>query len=377
MKVMKFGGSCLKNREYLLRAVEIIKSQKESVVIVVSAFNGITNKLLDGINLSICDEKNIPDFIAILKSRHRFFFDPIIQEKSIHSRIKAMVDALIQKIEKLLYGISYTQEVTESVKSLVLSYGERMSAVILAGILQSAGKDAVALFAEKIGMVTDDVFENATALLTETRDNFKNSLLPIIKKGCIPVITGYFGITRSGKISIFGRNGSDYSAAVISYAVEAKYLELWKDVDGFMSADPLIIRHARPIDCLSYNEAAELSYFGARIMHPRTTEPLLKMGIKVYIRNIQHPGKIGTVIFPDGYEKDDIIKSVTCNKQIAILRVFGTGVGRTIEVYRSSLQRLALCENIAPSVGDFGSHLLEGFDMEVDRPGTQNAPTGQ
>ncbi|MCK4943879.1 MAG: aspartate kinase, partial [Candidatus Aminicenantes bacterium] len=125
----------------------------------------------------------------------------------------------------------------------------------------------------------------------------------------------------------FGRNGSDYSAAVIANAVNAKALELWKDVDGFMSADPGLVRESVKIDCLSYKEAAELSYFGAKLIHPRTMEPVSKKKIPIYIRNLFRPDDRGTVIDSGSYEKSSVLKSVTANRQIAVLRIQGAGVG--------------------------------------------------
>ncbi|MHA2320609.1 MAG: aspartate kinase, partial [Candidatus Thorarchaeota archaeon] len=133
--------------------------------------------------------------------------------------------------------------------------------------------------------------------------------------------------TDEGKTSSFGRNGSDYSAAVVAHALNAESVHIWKDVDGFMSADPRIVQDSIRIDTLSYLEAAELSYFGARILHPRTVEPLAGTNVKIFIRNLHSPENSMTIIQPEGHEKGDVIKSVTANDDIAVLRIHGAGVG--------------------------------------------------
>jgi len=166
---------------------------------------------------------------------------------------------------------------TDFIKANVLSYGERFSAIILSQILIQNNKKAIAIESEKLGLITDDSFENATANLIETKFNFEKHLIPLLNKGFTSIITGYYGCTKEGKITTFGRNGSDYSAAVIAYVISSPILEIWKDVDGFMSADPKVVKN--------YYEAAELSYFGARILHPRTFEPLSGLKTKVIIKN--------------------------------------------------------------------------------------------
>lgn len=327
MKVMKFGGGCLRNPEYALKVIGIIGSQEKGVAVVVSAIYGITDLLIKGIGDAVSGDEHIYGCIESISRQHRHYVDRLIPGRSLQKKIDMRVAAKIQQIRKLLLGVAYTGEATESVRCHILSYGERLAADILAGILNSNRIKAVSLTAEQIGMITDDRVTDAIVMLKETRDNFKYSLVPLIERGVIPVVTGFFGQTREGKISTFGRNGSDYSAAVLAYGLQAKSLELWKDVDGFMSADPRIIRDSRRIDRMSYKEAAELSYFGARVMHPRTVEPLMESGIGIKILNLHNPADPGTIILSRGVETDRIIKGVTCNRHIARLKIYGPGVG--------------------------------------------------
>ena len=327
MKVMKFGGACLKNYENFLQVAEIIASEKARPFVVVSAVYGITNVLLESVHNAQQSEKNISRAIWNIKDKHWAIVKKTIKYGDARQEIFKKMETMIKKVERLLFGISYTGEITPPVRSHILSYGERLSALILSAVLSSKGMESKPMEGDKIGMVTDGNLENATVILNEFRKNFRPAVESVLKNKIIPVITGFFGCTPEGKISTFGRNGSDYSAAAIAFAIHASELEIWKDVDGFMSADPKLVKNAHKIERLSYYEAAELSYFGAKILHPRTLEPLLGMDISIRIKNLFDPESPGTEILPEGYEKEDIIKSVTYNREIAMIRIHGPGVG--------------------------------------------------
>lgn len=327
MKVMKFGGGCLKNGEHFLKVAEIIKTENDDLGVVVSAVSGITDLLEKGIQMAIESEKKVVKVIKTIRARHKEIASDSIQNEDIRQRSMEDIELRLKKLERLLYGVTYTGEMTTSIKAHIMSYGERLSAILLSGILKSQDRNAIALEADKIGLITDESFENATALLPEVKDNLVLTVLPLINKGKVPVITGYFGCTHEGKVTTFGRNGSDYSAAVVAYGIGATLIEIWKEVDGFMSADPKIIKSAHRIDELSYYEAAELSYFGARVLHPRTVEPLSCINIPIHVRNLWKRENDATKILPRGYETEDVVKSVTYNKDISVLRIHGPGVG--------------------------------------------------
>jgi aspartate kinase len=208
-----------------------------------------------------------------------------------------------------------------------MSFGERLSVILSAAIFNANGIPAQYLESDRIGIETDYSFMNATAQLAAIRKNLPPYVGPLLKKGVTPLVTGFFGINKDGKVTLFGRNSSDYSAAVIAHGLKADQMEIWKDVDGFMSADPKIVSGATLIDKLSYYEAAELSYFGAKILHPRTVEPLIHDSIPLVIRNIYQPDIQGTRICAEEAVSKAIIKSVTYNKNISVLRIQGAGVG--------------------------------------------------
>jgi aspartate kinase len=327
MKVMKFGGSCLRDSDFFLRVAEIILSEEKPVVVVVSAILGVTDMILDGLHESLDSEVNILPFIEALEVRHKSIVQEAIRKKQIRQNVFSSIEERLEKLKRLLYGVAYTKEITDSVKALILSYGERFCVHILSAMIRDKGRDSWPLESDYIGLITDDSFDNATADLEGTRENLERSVLPLVHKAIIPVITGYFGCTKEGKITTFGRNGTDYSAAVIAHGLRADELEIWKDVDGFMSADPKIVDGAEKIDTLSYYEAAELSYFGAKILHPRTVEPVLNDNISICIKNLKTPNDSGSRLMKDSGERKDIIKSVTYNRDISLLKILGPGVG--------------------------------------------------
>lgn len=325
---MKFGGGCLRDGQSFIRIAKLLRDEPfGQTVIVVSAINGVTNSLEQATLSALESEGNISRFIEDIRALHENIIQSAIQDPKTQEHIMKIIESKIRALERLLYGISYTGEITDTVRVIVLSQGERLSAIILAAVLSEHGKNARSFEADKIGIVTDTVCENATANLSMVRTNLQENLVPLIRRGIIPVITGFFGCTEDGKTSSFGRNGSDYSAAVIAHALEAREVYIWKDVDGFMTADPGLVPSSKRIKHLSYMEAAELSYFGARILHPRTVEPLMGTNTRIYIKNIHSPKNAVTLIEESGHEEKDIVKSVTYNDKIAVLRIHGAGVG--------------------------------------------------
>ncbi len=327
IKVLKFGGDCLKDSVHILKVVNIILSQKSFPIVVVSAIYGITDLLIDGIKHSKEKEVNVSSTISILTEKHYAIAqDSIVNDSVLQTTIQNIV-LLVKKVERLLYGVSYTEEDTGAIRAHITSFGERLAAVILAGVLEDKGVKSNIIETDKIGLVTDEQYENATVDLKEFKVNFKPVAANILNDEAIPILTGFFGNAPGGKITTFGRNGSDYTAAVMAYGFDAPLLEIWKDIDGFMDADPAITPDAEIIDHLSYFEVAELCYFGDRILHPLTIEPIAGLGIPIHIKNIFNPDAKGTVISPDAFVDEFIIKSVAYNPNIAMIRLHGSGIG--------------------------------------------------
>lgn len=327
MNIMKFGGSCLKDKEGFLHIMDILKKEKEAPVLVLSAIYGITDMIIEGIHSAIISEESIPDTIRALESKHYNIINSIVKDMDIKEKTKTKISDILKKLEKLFYGIAYTNEISLSIKANILSFGERMAILVMEGFLKSYQIKAIAKDAGDIGLITDCSYENAIVSIEKARRNLIRNLMPLHRKNYIIIISGYFGCSEEGRITLFGRNGTDYSAGVIACILKADNLIIWKDVDGFMSADPKLVPLSRKIDHLSFYEAAELSYFGAQILHPRTLESLINKKINIYLRNIYNKDKPGTIISSQNFEKENIIKSVTYNKNISMLKILGPGVG--------------------------------------------------
>ncbi|MEW6069227.1 MAG: aspartate kinase [Candidatus Thermoplasmatota archaeon] len=326
MKVLKFGGACLKDSNSFLRVADLIENEQAPKAVVVSAVNGVTDLLRKYLESEKVSSSRIESLVHNIEKRHFEIANSAIKERDILAKTLKIIRANARKLSRLLYGVAYTGGLTPRTEDLILSFGERLSAPILEGVLRARNIKAKALNAEKIGLVTDSNFGDATALLEECERNFKKTLLPLVKRNFIPIITGFLGRTKDWKTTTLGRGGSDYSAAVVAYGLNAEVLELWKDVEGFMSCDPKIVNHAFRLRKLSYNEAAELAYFGAKLLHPRTIEPVSKKNILVVIKNIYHP-EMGSCITKTGYKKKMIIKSIAFMRNLAMLKVYGSGAG--------------------------------------------------
>jgi len=319
MKVMKFGGYCLKDAANILKIKNILDSEKNQVLIVVSAIFNMTNLLFKAIQSSLDSEKNIPILIHAIREKHlQILTDSVPSQFHVH-KIFLNLDYRIRELETLLYSIAHNKKIDPTLQTTIISYGERLSALLLSGILSFHEIKSIAMDSDNIGLVTDHCYENATALLPEVEINLQKNVLPFFEAGYIPIVTGFFGCTKDGKVTTFGRNGSDYSAAVIANGINAESLELWKNVDGFKSTDPYFLEGTQRIGILSYNEAAELSYFGASIIHPRTVDPLIRKEIKLFIKNINDHNQM-TLVQLNGEKSFNIIKGVTYNTNIASIK---------------------------------------------------------
>ena len=321
---MKFGGTCLGTEDALDRVSSVVRSEKDQKIVVVSAASGVTNALKEFISRPR-QEREIDDFLLALKMRHV----DMLPRKEGDERKEALdkIESKVTKLERLLYGVTYTEELTPRTKDLILSFGERLSAIVVAARLARDGVDAVPMETDAIGFITSEQHGNAVALLEHCERNMGPSLESATKKGMVPVVTGFFGITQDGHVTTVGRSGTDYTAAVIAYATNAKPIEIWKEVDGFMSADPRLVKDSFMIDRLSYEEAAELAYFGAQVLHARAVQPARLKGIEIIIKNLYTPESPGTVIGNGKMTRKDVIKSVSYVPKIATLKVYDTGAG--------------------------------------------------
>lgn len=328
MKVIKIGGGCLKGKEAIRRILELIAERGQGQIFVVSALHSVTDFLIHGMQDALEEERNIPAIISHLKDLHTQVAGYLISDADNLERFKRDFARSLNKLERLYYGLNFTKEITPRMYDVISSFGERFSAELLAYALRCLGFQATYRMPHAIGLLTDGKFGDATANMTKTTRNLQLHLTPLVKKEMILFIPGFFGVSEGGDITTFGRGGTDYSAAVIAAAMQADILEIWKDVDGFMTADPHIVGEAAQlIPTLSYEEAAELAYFGAKILHPRTMEPVRRKKINIAIKNTINPDAPGSLISSHTPKTKRGVKSVAHSSEISILKIHSSGVG--------------------------------------------------
>ncbi len=325
--VVKFGGSNLKTAADVRRSAAVAAAYRRPLVVVVSAFSGVTDSLIRAVEDSVLSLEAGEAAVDQLRSLHAAALEAHLPLGADREGTATLVEARLVELTRLLRGVHYIGAVPDFVRDTVLACGERLSAPIVAAVLRTAGLDADVAMPEEIGLVTDGRFGNASA---ET-GRCEESVSAALGGDRTFVVPGFYGVGGDGKITVFGRGGSDYTAALIARCLGAESLDLWKDVDGFLSCDPRIANDSRTIRELTYAEAAELSYFGAKILHPRTVEPLEDDGIPIRVMNVEKfSGSIApfTVVGPAvGSAEGPVVKSVASTDDAAVVRLEGPGVG--------------------------------------------------
>ena len=341
MKVIKIGGGCLKDGQAANAIIELIAKRGKGDIFVLSAFYGVTDILISGIATALESEANIPLTINDLRTRHNHIIKVLIREDTQKKQLSKGLGDVYKKLERYYYGINFTREATSRMQDMIATFGERISAVILSKALAARGVDASYVLPEELGMVSDGKFTDASADMDKTRKNLESWMADNYNSQSVLFIPGFYGVSENGDITTFGRGGSDYSAAVVAAASGAEVLEIWKDTQGFMTADPDNISHCKLIPELTYEEAAELAYTGAGILHPRTVEPVRKAGINIAIKNTFHPDARGSLITQTGITTPNIVKSVSYTTDVAVLKIHASGVGARYGILSQITESLA------------------------------------
>jgi len=328
---MKFGGTSVATGENIRRVANIVADSVKKdcrVVVVVSALAGVTNKLVEiSEQAKKGDEKKIQAFTKELAEKHLVAVSKAIVNKQLQKETEKIVANTISELKKVLTGICYVGELTPKSRDYVLSFGERLSAPIVCGALRDLKFEAQFFTGKDAGIVTDSNFGEADPLMDYTTHRIWQIILPLFEKGVIPVVTGYIAADQDGVVTTLGRGGSDYTATILAVALAADEVWIWTDVDGIMTTDPKIIPSAKKLSLLSYQEAAEMAIFGAKAMHPRALEPVIKKNIPVRIRSVFHPDNDGTLITKEPEIKStDVVKAVAMIKDVAMLNVSGGGM---------------------------------------------------
>ena len=296
---MKFGGTSVGSAERMRISAGLaaMEQKKRPVVVVVSAMSKITDLLLDTMrHAEAGDRAGIDANLAVLRKRHddacRDLL-PVAQQPAVLNSLHDVID----EFERLVGGMAMLGERPPRSVDEAVAVGERLSAVLVSSYLTATGTPAHAVNAREV-VVTDAVFGNASPLMEPTRVKASQLLVPLIESGSIPIVTGFNGSTADGRPTTLGRGGSDFSASILAAALDAAELWIWTDVDGIMSADPRLVPDAEVLEEITYAEAAELAYAGAKVLHPRTLAPLVDKKIPVWSKNSFAPEKPGTRIVP-------------------------------------------------------------------------------
>jgi bifunctional aspartokinase / homoserine dehydrogenase 1 len=298
--VMKFGGTSMGSAERIRVAASICSEQKarRPVLAVVSAMSGVTDLLLGALRHAEADDAaGIESSIQSLSDRHEKTCEELLREPARCHRAMAGVRELIADFRRIAHGMLMLGDRPPRSVDEAIAIGERLSALMIAEYLEASDVPARAINAWDV-IVTDAVFGNATPIMEATRKKAGTVLEPLLGSGVLPIVTGFNGATVDGRPTTLGRGGSDFSASILAAALDASELWIWTDVDGIMSADPRSVREARVLDALTYNEAAELAYNGAKVLHPRTLAPLIERQIPVWSKNSFHLDHPGTRIVP-------------------------------------------------------------------------------
>ena len=295
MLVIKFGGTSVGDADRVANAIEIVAERHEQrPVVVVSALAGVTNDLVAAASAACAqDPARVAEIIGTVRQRHEDVALRLVQQKSdFFDAFIRQLDKQIEEIDTILRGIALLGEITPRARDKVMSIGEKLSSVLFGYTMMMRALPGEHVHSEEV-IRTDEKFGGATPDMDVTRKNAQRVLLPLLERNRIPVMGGFIGRTEAGATTTLGRNGSDYSAAIVAAAIGAHEVQIWTDVDGLLTCDPRLVPGARVIDQLSFEEAAELAQFGAKL-HPRTLEPAVEASIPV--RAISVPGDSGLCV---------------------------------------------------------------------------------
>lgn len=334
MIVMKFGGTSIADKEAIERVVNIIQThQHQHPVVVNSAMGKTTRNLLHIAQWSAAgDAKKAQNKLDEIKEYHLETATSVISG-FMQSEAHQKIDAFFKELDLLLNGVSVLQDYTPKIQDKFLAYGELISTTIITAALQSNNLPAIWTDAREY-VITDDRFTQANVIEEETYHRIEKRFSPFISEGKIPVAQGFIGSTINGATTTLGFEGSDFSAALIGAALKCDDIQLWKDVPGIMTADPAVIQNASTVKQLSFDEAATLTYFGAKIIHPSSIAPAQKADIPVHVRNSRNPKASGTEITSVTRSCKNAIKSIAYKKDIALLLLQSNGHLKSVDLVK-------------------------------------------
>ena len=356
MIVHKFGGTSIGSAERIARVADILAihhaaqggAARPGTVAVVSAMSGVTDQLIQSARAAARGEDSLyREIKAKLLRRHLEAVEELLSPGTARLEVGGYIEDKLNQLERFLRSIAMLGELTVRGRDAVVSFGEMLSSTILAALLYQRGLASEAVSATGL-IVTDEQFGEAGVLYPATREKVQSRLLPLVYRGVIPVVTGFIGATQKGVTTTLGRGGSDFSAAIIGAAIDADEVWIWSDVDGILTADPNIVPQAHTLGELSYQEAAELAYYGADVLHPNTIRPVIENNIPLRILNSFNPNHPGTLILDSPGE----------NRKISPAIISTTGLSMIAVGSRDDSWSLALAARILTTLSGEGVQVL-------------------
>jgi aspartate kinase len=384
--VMKFGGTSVENAEAFARVAAIVSGEKEnSPVVVTSAMAKVTDALLRAFDLAKKGE--VENAVLSLEphfERHKKVSVELTTEAQ-QKLFQVELDFAERELSDLLMRTSRRSLPLSMLKDAIVSYGEQLASRLLTFVCQTKGVNARHADSRRL-IVTDDEFGSAAPIWDETEKLIQLELEPLINSGEIPVIGGFIAANRSGETTVLGRGGSDYSAALVGAALQAREIQIWTDVTGVLTCDPRICPDARTLKTLSYEEAAELAYFGAKVLHPKTIQPAVDLQIPVRVCNSREPQERGTMILPSTQSTPRKVKSIAYKKGITILHItsarmlgaygFMSAIFQIFERHRTVIDVVTTSE-VSVSLTLDNTDSLDSVVKELERIGTVSIEPNQ
>ncbi len=338
MVVLKFGGTSVGNIEAFEQVINIVihtvadehRAARPGAVVVTSAMSGVTNTLIEAARRAAGgDESVYQAAVVALRAKHEAVAQHFITDATQRERVLAQIDERLHDLSRFCSSLAVLGELTQRGLDVISGLGEQMSAPLLAAVLRARGVPAQSVDAREL-IITDHVHGGAEPLMAQTEPRCRELLLPLVRDGVVPVVTGFIGATVEGVQTTLGRGGTDYSAAIVGAAIDANEVQIWTDVNGVMTADPRVVPNARSINRLTYEEVAELAYYGAKVLHPKTVRPVIEKRIPLRVLNTFEPEHPGTRIVERAeMEGDDYqgrgVKAVTAIRAMNLITVAGRG----------------------------------------------------
>jgi aspartate kinase len=322
MIVMKFGGTSTQDAAAMTNVARIVRTHlDERPVVVISAIAKGTNMLEEAGKLAAASSTaRATEILAGLVGRHESIADELLAPGERRDLIKRHLTRSLEELKELVHGVSILRELTPRTLDAFYCHGELLSSRLVAAVLEEHGVN-VRWVDTKDFLVTDEHHNAASPLMDVVEERLRATLLPLMEKGIVPVTQGFIGVTRAGIRTTMGRESSDYSAAILGSALNVSDIQIWTDVDGILTADPRVVTSPRKVKVLSFEEAFELSFFGAKVLHPNTMLPALEKNIPIHIFNSRRPHRSGTRVSSGGESERTIIKSVAYKRNVHLFTV--------------------------------------------------------